>query len=121
MAAHNELGKWGEEIAAAYLQKKGLRIMQRDWKSGHRDIDIIATDGECLIFVEVKTHRNTDYGSPLEAIDYKKRRNLLASINHYIRSRHIDMPFRCDVVAVVANIGTEPEVEHIEDIALLHY
>ncbi|MCR4922006.1 MAG: YraN family protein [Bacteroidaceae bacterium] len=119
MAAHNDLGKWGEDIAAEYLQKKQFRIIQRDWRSGHRDIDIVATDGECLIFVEVKTRRDTEYGSPLDAINYWKRKNLLASINHYIRAHHIDMPFRCDVVAVVAHIGEEPDITHIEDINLL--
>ena len=121
MAAHNDLGKWGEEIAVEYLQKKGLRVMQRDWKSGHRDIDIIATDGECLIFVEVKTRQSCEYGLPVEAIDYHKLRNLNAAINHYICSRHIDMPFRLDVVSVVGNIGGQPEITHIEDFELPRY
>ena len=45
MAAHNELGKWGEDLATTYLEQKGYTIMERDWKSGRRDIDIIARDG----------------------------------------------------------------------------
>ena len=47
MAAHNELGKWGEEMAAEYLQQKGYRIIERDWRSGNRDIDIIAQARVC--------------------------------------------------------------------------
>ena len=58
MAAHNDLGKWGENCAAEYLQRKGYTIVVRDWKSGHRDIDIVAKDNETLVFVEVKTRRN---------------------------------------------------------------
>ena len=60
MAAHNELGKWGEEMAAEYLQQKGYRIIERDWRSGARDIDIIAQapDPSTLVFVEVKTRKS---------------------------------------------------------------
>ena len=59
MAAHNELGKWGEDLAAEYLEKKGYTIVERDWKSGRRDIDIIALDDDVVVFVEVKTRRNS--------------------------------------------------------------
>ena len=121
MAAHNDLGKWGEEKTVEYLQKKGLRIIQRDWRSGHKDIDIIATDGECLIFVEVKSRQTAEYGLPIEAVDYHKIQHLKAAINHYINSRHIDMPFRLDVVSVVGNIGEQPEITHIEDFELPLY
>lgn len=62
MAAHNELGKWGEDMAAAYLQEKGYSILERDWKSGHHDLDIIAQEGNTLVVVEVKTRRNRLFG-----------------------------------------------------------
>ena len=68
MAAHNELGRWGEDLATEYLQQHGYRIIERDWKSGRRDIDIIATDGNQVVFVEVKTRRNRLYGDPEEAV-----------------------------------------------------
>ena len=69
MAAHNELGKWGEDLASDYLEQKGYTIMERDWKSGRRDIDIIARDGNIVVFVEVKTRRSSVFGEPEEAID----------------------------------------------------
>ena len=72
MAAHNELGTWGEEMAVRFLERKGYTILERDWKSGHRDIDIIATDGEIIVFVEVKTRRNRMFGEPEEAISTKR-------------------------------------------------
>ena len=62
MAAHNDTGKWGEDLAAKYLEEKGYTIVERDWKSGRRDIDIIALDDDVVVFVEVKTRRNRLYG-----------------------------------------------------------
>ena len=53
MAAHNELGKWGENLAAEYLQDKGYEILERDWKSGHHDLDIVAKEDDTLVVVEV--------------------------------------------------------------------
>ena len=58
MAAHNELGKWGEEIAARFIEKNGYEILERDWKSGHHDLDIIARDEDTLVIIEVKTRRS---------------------------------------------------------------
>ena len=82
MATHNELGKWGEDQAVAFLQRKGYTIVERDWHSGRRDIDIIALDEEnrTVVFVEVKTRRNRLFGDPEEAVDYRKRQNLPSTI-----------------------------------------
>ena len=119
MAAHNELGKWGEEIAAAYLQEKGYVILERDWKSGHHDLDIIAKEDNTLVVVEVKTRRNRLFGDPEEAIDYKKRRSLLSAINHYVKVHHTCRSVRFDVISVVGMIGTTPEIDHIKDVTLI--
>ena len=70
MATHNELGKWGEDCAADYLQRMGYTIVARDWKSGHRDIDIIAMNDGTLVFVEVKTRRNRAFVEP-ETVNQK--------------------------------------------------
>lgn len=110
------MGRWGEDIAAAYLQEKGFVILERDWHSGHRDIDIIAQKGEWIVFVEVKTRKNRDFGEPEEAVNYEKLRNLRYAINHYIKYRRIDNPCRLDVITVVGSVNTEsPEINHIED------
>lgn len=58
MAQHNELGKWGEDLAARMLEDKGYRIIARDWRDGHKDLDIVAIDDGWLVVVEVKTRRN---------------------------------------------------------------
>ena len=64
MAAHNELGKWGEDMAEAYLLEKGYSILERDWKSGHHDLDIIARDEDTLVIIEVKTRSEGSMGRP---------------------------------------------------------
>lgn len=116
---HLKTGIWGEELAAAYLREKGYVILDRDWHSKHRDIDIIARQGDLIVFIEVKTRRNREFGDPLQAINYKKQRNLLRAINHYIHYRKIDNPWRFDVITIVGELGSEmPEINHIEDFQL---
>jgi putative endonuclease len=120
VAAHNELGKWGEDLAVAYLQGKGYAVIERDWKSGHRDIDIIVKDEDgTIVFVEVKTRRNRVFGEPEEAIDYRKMQSLQQAINHYIKFHRINSEVRFDIISIVGTIGSEPEINHIKDVALL--
>ena len=120
MAAHNELGKWGEDLAVAFLQRQGYTIIERDWKSGRRDIDIIAKDEtDTIVFVEVKTRRNRLFGEPEEAIDYRKMQSLQQAINHYIKFRHLNGNVRFDIISIVGTIGTEPEINHIKDVSLI--
>ena len=112
---HLQMGIWGEELAVAFLREKGYVILERDWHSTHRDIDIIAQQGEWIVFVEVKTRRNRVFADPLQAINYNKRKNLLRAINHYIHYRKFDNPWRFDVITVVGELGNKmPEIEHIE-------
>ena len=115
MAEHNDLGKWGEQIAVDYLLRKGYEILERDWKSGHRDLDIIALDGDIVVFVEVKTRSNRMFTDPVDAVGYQKIRHLQQAANHYVKYRHIDGDIRFDIVSVVGLVGEEPEIEHIED------
>ena len=116
---HLKTGIWGEELAAACLREKGYVILERDWHSKHRDIDIIAQQGDCIVFIEVKTRRNRDYGNPIQAVNYQKQGNLLRAINHYIHYRKFDNPWRFDVITIVGRMGTTmPEIEHIEDFRL---
>ena len=120
MAAHNELGQWGEDLAAAYLQGKGYQIVERDWKSGHRDIDIIARDeAGTIVFVEVKTRRSRVFGEPEESIDFRKLQSLQQAINHYIKFHRISGKMRFDIISIVGTIGSEPEINHIKDVSLI--
>lgn len=116
---HILLGKWGEDLAAVYLREKGYIILERDWHSNHRDIDIIAQDGECTVFVEVKARQNRLFAEPESAVNYQKLKNLRIAINHYIKYRQIDNPWRFDVITVVGDLGCQaPEIQHIQDFQL---
>ena len=115
MAAHNELGIWGEQCAEEYLRRKGYVILERDWKSGHRDLDIIALDGAVLVFVEVKTRRNRMFTDPETAVDYRKIRNIKLAANHYIKYRRYDGDCRFDIVSVIGQNGQLEEIDHIEE------
>jgi uncharacterized protein (TIGR00252 family) len=116
---HLQTGAWGETTAMDYLRKNNYEILEHDWHSGHRDIDIIARQGVCVVFVEVKTRRNRMFTEPEEAVDYKKQRNLRQAINHYIKFRNIDGPWRFDVITIIGTKdSSEVEINHIKDFTL---
>ena len=116
---HLLLGCWGEEVSAECLSDKGYVILERDWHSSHRDIDIIARQGDSIVFVEVKTRRNRLFGEPEDAIDYHKLQNLQQAISHYVKFRNIRQDIRFDIISVVGTIGSEPDIQHIQNVALL--
>lgn len=114
MAAHNELGKWGEDTAARYLSDKGYVIIARDWRIGHRDIDIIAMHQGWLVIIEVKTRANGSIVTPEEAVDYRKIQSVCLATNAYVKANRIDAPIRFDIIAVTGNCYNY-EIDHIED------
>lgn len=114
MAAHNELGKEGEEEATAYLEAHGYTILHRNWRSGRFELDIVAEKDNELIVIEVKTRRNNEYGLPEEAVTSRKIRHIVSSTDSYLKKYAIDLPVRFDIITVV---GTQPpfQIEHIEE------
>lgn len=115
MAEHNDTGRWGEQKAAEYLECKGYRILWRDWRDGHRDLDIVAVDADQLVVVEVKTRRNADYMQPELAVDARKMRSLAVAAAKFVRTYGIEFPLRFDIVAVTGTPGGQCEISHIED------
>lgn len=117
MAAHNELGKWGEDMAVEYLVKNGYFIRNRDWKLGKRDLDIVALteDMTTLVFVEVKTRKWDDMISPEAAVDVKKMRSIGYAANAYIREFNVIEHIRFDVITIVGNQDSEIKIKHLED------
>lgn len=115
--AHLVLGQRGEELAALHLRYRGYRILRRNFRAPKGgEVDLVCRDkrhGE-LVFVEVKTRSNEDFGRPLDAVDEKKRRLIIRGAMHWLRL--LDMPditFRFDVVEVID--GPEPEIRVIEN------
>ena len=115
MAAHNELGKWGEEMAARYLLDNGYAIIERDWHYQRRDLDIIASKDGILIIVEVKTRHNTAYTLPEEAVGYEKAKSIAISSNAYVKTHRINMPLRFDIIAVTGSPDSDYTIKHIPD------
>ena len=117
MAEHNDLGKWGEDEAALYYEDRGYEILERDWKVGKRDIDLIALteDKDTLVFVEVKTSQNNDLQEPEEAVDVKKMRNLAIAANAYVKLHGLDMDVRFDIISVIGKCSCVESIECFED------
>ncbi len=115
---HLETGKLGENAAAEFLEKQGWRIVERNWRSGRYEVDIIAwTTEEILVFVEVKTRSgdNFGYGSPEASIDAKKQDMLSRAAGIYMESIDYEWEIRFDVVAVLLKNGKVLEIRHLED------
>jgi putative endonuclease len=114
MNRHTSLGKKGEDIAVKYLLDSGYRIIGRNWRFHHKEIDIIATDETDVIFIEVKTRKDECYGEPEEAVDYKKQEFLIEAAEEYIILNNIDNNVRFDVISIILKPGFQ-SVNHIKN------
>ena len=113
MAKHNDLGKWGEEIAFEKLTRDGYAIVAQNWKLGHYEIDIIATKGTRIVFVEVKT-RSNDFTDPIDAVDRRKMAHMCASANAYMKEAKVYLEAQFDIIGITGVPGNYT-VQHIED------
>ena len=106
-------GRWGEDVAAAYLVRLGYGIAERNWRMGHYEIDIIARKGNVVAFVEVKTRATAD-ADPVGAVDARKRARMVSLADAYLSRFPGSLEYRFDIVAVT---GTEADyaVEHLPD------
>ena len=113
----DELGKWGEERAARFLKKQGLRVLERNVELPAGEIDLVARDGDSLVIVEVKTRTEADFGGPLAAVNPSKRRKLVTLARSYLARRSLgETPCRFDIVGVTQKLNSpSPEIEYIRD------
>ena len=117
-ADHLKTGLWGERVAEAHLEAKGFNVLGRRVRVGTRDeLDLVARDRDCLVFVEVKTRKTEAFGRPLAAVDRSKRHSLSrAAIRYMMRLREKPAYFRFDVVEVVGvPDDARPVVRHVEN------
>lgn len=111
-----DVGKEGENIAAKYLAEKGFEIVERNYHYSHGEIDIVARDKECLVFVEVKTRLNLKYGEPEYAINPKKIKQIKKMAELYLFDKEIEEAnCRFDVVAILLEDETNPQITHYEN------
>jgi putative endonuclease len=119
-AARQAFGELGERIAERWLQRQGWRVMQRRFRYGHRDIDLVVERDGLVAFVEVKARRGDRFGDPVEAVNWKKQRELGRSARVWI-DRHGRSPeaYRFDVIGVLV-AGARVRIRHVKNAFPLH-
>ena len=119
MAAHNELGKLGEELAVEFLQKNGYQILETNWTFQKAEVDIIAQIDNILAIIEVKTRSSIDFGLPQDFVKPKKIQLLVKAVNEYVISNDLDVEVRFDIIALHKE-GKTFAMEHLTD-AFYHF
>jgi putative endonuclease len=109
----SEVGKWGEEVARKFLEKEGYVILETNWHSSHKEVDIIAQSNNCIVFVEVKT-RTSNFINPADAVNKQKQKFLMYAANYYVWSKGLDLDVRFDIITIVAIHG-KVEIEHMKN------
>ena len=112
-ADHLQHGEEAEQQALDYLNRRGLKLIERNYRCKAGEIDLIMQERDALIFVEVRYRQSRDFGSALESVTPRKQRKLLAAANQYLQAKQKDQPCRFDVVAL--NGSGHPRMEWIKN------
>ena len=115
MYERHELGKAGEEIAVQYLEKNGYNLQARNFRCKKGEIDIIALDKDEIVFIEVKTRKNANYGNPIDAVDKRKQKHILNSCKYYIYLNKLE---KCNIRFDVIEIYKKQKfyINHIKNV-----
>jgi putative endonuclease len=121
-----EAGQRAENLAAALLERRGFRILARNWRRPEGEIDIIAQDEDCCVFVEVRARLGDEHGHPLEAVGPRKQARVIQAARMYLASDDNLHPpgscFRFDVIGVLfPGDGGEPVLDHVENAFEVEY
>lgn len=110
----SETGRRGEDLALAWMQDHGFRLLDRNWRSGHKELDLVMEGEERVHIVEVKTMTPPLLIQPFEKVDPVKQGRLVAAARHYIAQRQVTREVQFDVVSVILGDG-QPQVEYIPE------
>jgi len=114
----NAVGAWGEEMAARHLAEQGLVVLDRNWRCALGEIDLVARDGNTLVVVEVKTRRGTGFGSPAEAVTWRKAARLRRLALRWLDEHPVSpLEVRIDVVGVLVPRTGGVQIEHLVGVA----
>jgi putative endonuclease len=109
------LGKEGERVAEQYLKDKGYKLIERNYRCALGELDLILLDRRVVVFVEVKTRSGNGYGTPLEAVEFRKQRKMIQTAQYFLGEKKLHQrDARFDVVGI-SWPGREPVIEHIEN------
>lgn len=114
MADHNELGKLGEDLAVDYLIGKGYKLLSRNYRFAHLELDIITEQDNRIVVVEVKTRQSDYLTDPTELLSKKKQADIIRAADNYINEHKIDLECRFDLIIIVLN-SSQKDIQHIED------
>jgi putative endonuclease len=114
MAIHNIIGQKGEEIAIAYLQENGYRILSRNWRFKRIEIDVVAIKDDLLVVVEVKTRTYHFVENLSEIVTRKKQKSIIIAADAFINNRNLSNEVRFDIIFIVIN-GESYQLEHIKE------
>ncbi len=119
MRITNPTAVFGEEEACKFLVKKGYKILERNFRKGYGEIDIIASHNHTLVFIEVKTRSSNKYGTPFDAISPQKLRLLIKGANFYKYMLHPELPdeMRIDAIGVMVWGNEILSIEHLENVS----
>ena len=112
-AEHIDTGKKGEAAALEYLKSKGYAILEQNWRCNHLEIDIIASIGDELVIIEVKSRTGTPLVEPHIAVTRSKQNLLIRAANAYIQRKNLDLETRFDIISIT--FGEETTIDHIEN------
>ena len=114
MRAKDAVGRYGEDVAAAFVARAGWTVLARNWRCTEGELDIVALDGDAVVAIEVKTRRSTAYGHPAEAVTYRKLARLRRLTARWLREHDVRASsVRVDVIAVVLPRQGAAQVEHL--------
>lgn len=116
MAKHHDIGKWGENMASTWLKENGFTIQERNWKIGHLEIDLIATKGEWLHFIEVKTRSSNQWGTPETSVNYKKFNRWRSAAQGYLRQQRKYRWIQFDIIAITLQSNGKHQIGLFEDV-----
>ena len=111
-------GRWGEDLAAAYLKKKKYQLVACNYSCGFGEIDLIVQNRQYLVFVEVKLRKSADYGQAMEFVDSRKQARIRTTAEFWLSQHETGLQPRFDVVEVYAPQGMDtkhPVIHHVED------
>lgn len=119
MTSRQSLGRWGESLAAEYLEKQGYSILSRNYRTPYGEIDLIAeiAHPQTIVFIEVKTRRTRDFGMPEDSVNSRKQNHLLSAVEHYLQQHpEFNGATRVDVIAIQRYQADQPPViTHFEN------
>lgn len=115
MAEHNDFGNLAEQLAADFLEKKGYKILVKNYRYQKAEIDIIASFENLIIIVEVKARGSDIFMEPQEAVTKKKIKSLVMAADFFMKDRNLDQEVRFDIIAVLPDERKKLQITHLED------